>query len=46
MVIKLCHGRKIDITSWEGIPVYDCSMEEAVFIIVCRDGDQLIYFGF
>ena len=43
MVTELCHGRKIDITGWEGIPVYDCSREEAIFIIDCRDGDQLIF---
>ena len=30
---------------WEDIPVYDCPREEAVFIIVCRGGDLLI-FGF
>ena len=42
---KLCHGRKQDSAGWEGSPVYDCSREEAVFIIVGRGGGLLI-FGF
>ena len=29
----------------DGIPAYDCSREEALFIIVGRSGDMLI-FGF
>ena len=33
---KLCHGREQDSTDWEGVPMYDCSEEEAVFIIVGR----------
>ena len=42
---KLCHGRKQDSAGWEGIPVYDCCREEAVFIIAGRGGDLFI-FGF
>ena len=44
LVNKLCHGRKQDSAGWEGILVYDCSREEAVFIIVVRGGDCL-YLG-
>ena len=40
---KLDHGRKQDSADWEGIPVYDCSREEAVFIIVGRGGDMCIF---
>ena len=31
---QLCH--------WEGVPVYDSSMETVVFIVVCRGGDLLV----
>ena len=37
--IILHHRRKQYSANWEGIPVYDCSREEDVFIIVGRDGD-------
>ena len=36
---------KQDSACWEGILVYDCSREEAVFIIAGRGGGLLI-FGF
>ena len=36
---KLLHDRKQDSADWGGIPVYDCSREEAAFIIVCKGGD-------
>ena len=38
---KLCHGREQDNADWGGIPVYDSSLEIAVFI-VCRGGDLLV----
>ena len=42
LVTKLYHGRKQDSAGWEGIPVYDCSKKEAVFIIFGKGLDQLI----
>ena len=39
---KLCHGREQDSAGWEGVPMYDCSGEEAVFIIVGRGWDLSI----
>ena len=39
---KLCHGREQDNAGWEGIPVYDSSRVEAVFIEVCRGGGLLV----
>ena len=39
---KLWHGREQDSAGWEGISIYDCSGEEAVFIIVGRGGDLLV----
>ena len=36
-------GRKQDSASWKDIPVYDCSREEAIFIIVGRGGDLFIF---
>ena len=45
LVTKLCHCRKQDSAGWEGIQVYYCSREEAVFIIIGRGWDLLI-FGF
>ena len=39
---KLCHGREQDTAGWEGIPVYDSSREEAVFIVVYRNGGLLV----
>ena len=30
------HGREQDSAGWEGVPMYDWSGEEAVFIIVGR----------
>ena len=41
--IKLDQGRKQDSAGWEGILVYDCSREEAVFIIDGRGGDLFIF---
>ena len=42
LVTKLYIGRKQDSAGWEGIPVYDCSREEVVLIIVGKGWDQLI----
>ena len=39
---KLCQSREQYNEGWEGVPVYDCSGEKAVFIVVCRDGDLLV----
>ena len=36
---KLCHGGEQDSAGWESVPMYDCSGEEAVFIIVGRGRD-------
>ena len=36
---KQCHGREQGSAGWEGFPMYDCSGEDAVFIIVSRGGD-------
>ena len=40
---ELDHVRKQDSGGWEGIPVYDCSREKAVFIIVGRCGSLFIF---
>ena len=40
---KLCQGREQDNSGWEGVQVYDSSGEKAVFIVVCRGGDLLIF---
>ena len=40
---KLCHSWKQDSAGWEGIPVFDCSREDAVFIILGRGGDLFIF---
>ena len=40
---KLGHDRKQDSAGWKGIPVYDCSREEAVFIIVGRGRDLFLF---
>ena len=42
---KLCHCREQDTAGWEGIPVYDGSREEAVFIVVCRGAVCLLASG-
>ena len=39
---KLCHGREQDSAGWEGDPMYNCSGEETVFIIVGRGGDLFV----
>ena len=31
---KLCQGRNQWYEGWEGIPMYDCSGKEGVFIVV------------
>ena len=43
LVTNLYNGRKQDSAGLEGIPVHDCSREEALFIIVDRGGDMLIF---
>ena len=40
---KLCQGREQDNASWASVPVYDSSGGKAVFIVVCRGGDLLLY---
>ena len=35
---KLCHSREQDSAGWEGIPMYNCSGDEIVYIIVYRGG--------
>ena len=35
---KLCQGRKQLYEGWEGIPMYDCSGKEGVFIVVLECG--------
>ena len=40
---KMDQGRKQDSVGWEGIPVYVCSREEAVFIIFGRGGNLFIF---
>ena len=37
-ITKLCQGRKQWYEGWEGIPMYDCSGKEAVFIVVLECG--------
>ena len=39
---KLCHCREQDSAGWEGVPMYDCLGEEAVFIIVGRGWDLFV----
>ena len=39
---KLCLGREQDSAGWEGVPMNDCSGEEAVFIIVGIGGDLFV----
>ena len=41
-VTKLCQGREQSNAGLEGVPVYDCSWEKAVFIVVCRGWDLLV----
>ena len=33
-ITKLCQGRKQWYEGWEGIPMYNCSWKEGVFIVV------------
>ena len=33
-ITKLCHSREQDSAGMEGVPMYDCLGEEAVFMIV------------
>ena len=35
---KLCQGRKQCYEGWEGIPMYDFSGKESVFIVVLKCG--------
>ena len=37
-ITKLCQGRKQWYEGWEGIPMYDCSGKEGVFIVVLECG--------
>ena len=37
-ITKLCQGRKQWYEDWEGIPMYDCSGKEGVFIVVLECG--------
>ena len=37
-ITKLCQGRKQWCEDWEGIPMYDCSGKEGVFIVVLECG--------
>ena len=39
---KLCHQGEQDVAGLKGVPKYDCSGEEAVFIIVGRGGDLFV----
>ena len=36
---ELWQYREQDNAGWEGVPLYDSSGENAVFIVVCRGGD-------
>ena len=42
IMTKLCHGREQDSAGWVGVPMYDCSGEEAVVIIIGRGWDLFI----
>ena len=35
---NLCHGGEQDSAGWDGVPIYSCSGEKAVFIIACKGG--------
>ena len=37
-ITKLCQGRKQRYEGCEGIPVYDCSRKEGVFIVILECG--------
>ena len=37
-ITKLCQDRKQWYEGWEGIPMYDCSGKEGVFIVVLECG--------
>ena len=37
-ITKLSQGRKQWYEGWEGIPMYDCSGKEGVFIVVLECG--------
>ena len=37
-ITKLCQGRKQRYEGWEGIPMYDCSTKEGVFIVILECG--------
>ena len=37
-ITTLCEGRKQWYEGWEGIPMYDCSGKEGVFIVVLECG--------
>ena len=37
-ITKLCKGREQWYEGWEGIPMYDCSGKESVFIVVLEYG--------
>ena len=37
-IAKLCQGRKQWYEGWEGIPMYHCSGEEGVFIVIFSVG--------
>ena len=38
IITKLCQGSKQWYEGWEGIPMYDCSGKEGVFIVVLECG--------
>ena len=37
-IIKLRQGRKQRYEAWEGIPMYDCSRKEGVYIVILKCG--------
>ena len=37
-ITKLCQGRNRWYEGWEGIPMYDCSGKESVFIVILECG--------
>ena len=37
-ITKLCQGRKQRYESWDGIPMYDCSRKEGVFVVILKCG--------
>ena len=39
---KLCQGRGLNNAGLEGVPVYECSVKKAIFIVVCRGWDLLV----